>query len=136
VECILKGYNGTLVLGDAGVTIKRGARGFLLGGGTVRGDKFVPYETIVAVQFKRPGLSVGYLQLSLRGGSEAKSGVMEATKDENTVTFTAAKIKEFTEARDLIMARLGAGETKVCPDCAETVKAAANVCRFCGYRFS
>ena len=26
-------------------------------------------------------------------------------------------------------------ETKVCPDCAEDVKAAARVCRFCGFRF-
>jgi Uncharacterised protein family UPF0547 len=26
-------------------------------------------------------------------------------------------------------------ETKVCPDCAEAVKAQARVCRFCGYRF-
>jgi hypothetical protein len=26
-------------------------------------------------------------------------------------------------------------QTKVCPDCAETVKAPARVCRFCGYRF-
>jgi hypothetical protein len=26
-------------------------------------------------------------------------------------------------------------ETKVCPDCAEEVKADARVCRFCGYRF-
>jgi hypothetical protein len=24
---------------------------------------------------------------------------------------------------------------KTCPDCAEEVRAAANVCRFCGYRF-
>lgn len=26
-------------------------------------------------------------------------------------------------------------QTKICPDCAETVKAQARICRFCGYRF-
>lgn len=26
-------------------------------------------------------------------------------------------------------------ESKTCPDCAETVKGAAKVCRFCGHRF-
>lgn len=29
-----------------------------------------------------------------------------------------------------------ASSDKACPDCAETVKAAARVCRFCGYRFA
>ncbi len=29
----------------------------------------------------------------------------------------------------------GLEATKDCPDCAETVKAAATVCRFCGHRF-
>jgi hypothetical protein len=27
-------------------------------------------------------------------------------------------------------------EVKSCPDCAETILAKANVCRFCGYRFA
>src|SRR5215211_5498917 len=29
----------------------------------------------------------------------------------------------------------GRDGTKICPECAEEVKAAAHVCRFCGYRF-
>jgi hypothetical protein len=32
-------------------------------------------------------------------------------------------------------AAVAVAETKTCPDCAEDVKAAARVCRFCGYRF-
>jgi Uncharacterised protein family UPF0547/Domain of unknown function (DUF4429) len=131
-----KGYNGILVLEEGGVTIRRGKRGFAAGGLFARGDKFIPYGSIVAVQLKKPGVGVGYLQLSLRGGSEAKRGLGQAARDENTVTFQT-DFPKWERTRDLIMKRAfpDLEATKVCPDCAEIVKEAAKVCRFCGYRF-
>ena len=101
-----KGYNGTIILTDAGVIIKRGAKGFLLGGGMLRGDKTIPYTSIVAVQLKKAGMVAGYLQLTLKGGSEAKSGLMQSTTDENTVNFHSRKNKDFLEAKEKIEARI------------------------------
>ena len=50
------------------------------------------------------------------------------------VTVVFEKVQETAE--DGKEPELRADEsTKTCPDCAETVKLAANVCRFCGYRF-
>jgi len=104
-----KGYNGTLILTDTGAIIKRGAKGFLLGGGMLRGDKTIPYSSIVAVQMKKAGMTAGDLQLTLRGGSEAKSGLFQSTKDENTVNFHSGKNKIFEEAKQLIEERINAG---------------------------
>lgn len=101
-----KGYNGTIILTNSGVIIKRGAKGYLLGGGMLRGDKTIPYTSIVAVQLKKAGMTAGYLQLSLKGGSEAKSGLMQSTKDENTVNFHARKNKDFLEAKAKIESRI------------------------------
>jgi hypothetical protein len=65
--------------------------------------------------------------------------MFQAYRDENTVSWAFQnKNGEFARARDLIQARIAAataGGAKVCPDCAEEVKAAANICRFCGHRF-
>lgn len=85
-----KGYNGTLILTDTGVIIKRGAKGFFLGGGVLRGDKTIPYSSIVAVQLKKAGITAGYIQLTPKGGSEAKSGLFQSATDENSINFHSA----------------------------------------------
>jgi Short C-terminal domain/Domain of unknown function (DUF4429) len=106
-----KGYNGTLILTDTGVTIKRGAKGFLLGGGMLRGDKTIPYSSIAAVQLKKAGMTAGYLQLTLVGGPEAKGGLFQSTTDENTVNFYSNKA--FEEAKKLIEEGMLASRTGV-----------------------
>lgn len=97
-----KGYNGTLILTDTGAIIKRGLKGVLLGGGMLRGDKTIPYHSIVAVQLKKAGMTAGYLQLTLKGGSESKGGLFQSTTDENSINFHFNKNKDFEEAKQLL----------------------------------
>lgn len=99
-----KGYNGTLILKDSGVVIKRGVKGFLLGGGMLRGEKSIPYSSIVAVQLKKAGVLAGYMQLTLMGGSEAKGGVWQSATDENTINFHAYGKNNalFAEAKEMV----------------------------------
>lgn len=99
---VYKGWNGTLILTDTGVIIKRGLKGFFLGGGMIRGDKTIPYSSIVAVQFKKAGMLSGYLQLTIKGGPEAKGGLMQSVKDENTVTFQSWQNNKFEEVKRFI----------------------------------
>ena len=104
-----KGYNGTVVLTDRAIIIKRGAKGFLLGGGFLRGDKTIPYSSIVAVQLKKAGLFAGYIQFTLAGGSEAKGGLFQSAKDENSVHFhnRGNQNEKFAECKRIIEERLG-----------------------------
>jgi hypothetical protein len=103
-----KGYNGTLILTSTGVIIKRGMKGFLLGGGMLRGDKSIPYKSIVAVQLKRAGMTAGYIQITLAGGSESKAGLFQSTTDENSINFHAngGNNDKFEEAKRLIEERI------------------------------
>lgn len=103
-----KGYNGTLILTHTGIIIKRGVKGFLLGGGMLRGDKTIPYSSIAAIQLKKAGLMAGYIQLTLVGGSEAKAGLFQSTLDENSIHFQAhGKNNElFAEAKEVIEQRI------------------------------
>lgn len=91
---MFKGLSGTLILTDTGVIIKR--RGFL----TLRSEKTIPYNSIIAIQLKKAtSFTSGYLKLTLKGGPEAK-GWFQAITDENTIMFL--ENKEFAEAKRLI----------------------------------
>lgn len=79
-----------------------------------------PTGSIVAVQYRGTNLAgAGYLQLSLRGGSEAKGALRQARRDENTVMWAAGvpsywrkKNAEFAEARDLILEKISAAAAR------------------------
>lgn len=103
-ESEYKGYNGTIILDDKTLIIKRGIKGFLLGGGMLRGDKTIPYSRIVAVQLKKAGLTAGYIQFTLMGGSEAKGGLFQSTRDENSINFhnRGDNNERFTELKKII----------------------------------
>lgn len=102
---IYKGLNGTLIITDKAVIIKRGLKGFLLTG-FIRGEKTIPFKNIVSVEFKKAGLLNGYLQLTLKAGTEAKKGYFQAVKEENTITFWPNKNKDFEEAKNIIESKI------------------------------
>jgi len=103
---ICAGYNGELILNDNGVVIKRGLKGFFLGGGFLRGDKSIPYASIVAVQLKEAHWTAGYIQLTLKGGSESKNGLFESARDENSINFYQHSNKIFLEAKEIIESKI------------------------------
>lgn len=68
-----------------------------------KGEKSVPIKSITAVQIKRPRLTAGYIQFAYSGASESKGGVLDAVKDENTITFSSKKeLKQAEELKALI----------------------------------
>ncbi len=47
-------------------------------------------------------LAVGYIQFAFSGGKEAKGGLRQAIKDENTVTINPPSQKAFANVRAVI----------------------------------
>lgn len=83
---LFKGYNGRIAIDSKGITITRGVGAFFLTG-KIRGQKFIPFSSITGIQTKKSGLTTGFVQFVTKGSSESKSGLLDAIKDENTVTF-------------------------------------------------
>lgn len=64
-----------------------------------KGEKSIPIKSITAIQIKPPRLTTGYIQFAYSGASESKGGIMDAVKDENTITFSSKK--DLEQAKEL-----------------------------------
>lgn len=100
----LRGVQDELEVFEDKLTITpKGVLGFMNKG--LKGTKTLLYISISAIQFKKGGMTNGYLQFSLPGGNESKGGVFAAVKDENTFMFKprdnelAEKIRDYVESR-------------------------------------
>ncbi len=110
-ELHAKGVTGTVQVDDHFVTIKRKGAVAKMNYGWTRGEKRIPIDAIGAVQYKKAGISRGYIQFTLAGGNESTGGVMAASQDENSVTFASGHESEFMAIRDHIEQRIAARQT-------------------------
>lgn len=109
-----EGYNGVLVLTETCVIIKREGVKPSKMGGFHRGDKMIPYSSIVAVTHRKADRAGGYLKLTLLGGSEEKGGRMQGIWDENSIFFKRKDDSKFLQAKTLIEERITQGS--ITPD--------------------
>ena len=100
-DMVVKGVNGQIQLSGRRITISRkGMMGFMSQG--LKGDKEILISQISAIQFKKAGITNGYIQFTLIGGRESNSGLFGSTKDENSVVFKRKQHAGF----DLLRARI------------------------------
>jgi len=82
----LRGYNGSLIVGNDAVLIRRGLRG-MLARKRRDPDLRIPFDEVAAVRFAPSGWLVGYLQVLERGAPVGSSGYLTTIRDRRTVTF-------------------------------------------------
>lgn len=98
----VKAVNGTIIVAPERITIRRkGAMSFMTQG--MKGDKEIMIEDISTIQIRQPKLgSRGYIQFGFKGGTENKSGLLDAVKDENSVLFDKKHADDIMKAKELI----------------------------------
>ncbi|MBT2680016.1 SHOCT domain-containing protein [Bacillus sp. ISL-35] len=96
------GINGQLELTGNKIVIKRKGMMAKMTQG-LKGDKEILVKQISSIQIKKAGaLTNGYIQFSFSGGKENKGGLMDATKDENTIMFNKKQMADFEKIKQAI----------------------------------
>lgn len=68
------------------------------------GDKDVDLRAINAVQLKKPGLSKGFIQLTISGESAKRGGTYHAAQDENALLLgNSRQYAEAEKAKEVIL---------------------------------
>ncbi|MCX5921162.1 MAG: SHOCT domain-containing protein [Candidatus Melainabacteria bacterium] len=100
------GVNGQIEIKDNKIIIsRRGINAFLVYG--FSGEKEILIDNITAVQYKQVGwFSNGYIQFTFKGCLEAKRGIREAARDENSIVFKSSQEKKFQYIKDEINKRI------------------------------
>ena len=84
----------------------------------------------------RVSVPVGNLKIVTSSGGPNGTVVVGIPKEQkDAIVVFVEDLKTSAQAARQALAKGLTGDTKVCPDCAEDVKAAANKCRFCGHEF-
>lgn len=91
---------------DHGLTIRRKGMMNMINQG-LKGEKYIPFSSIAAVQIKKPGITNGYIQFTIVGGNESQKGLFAATKDENTIMFAGNNTyKEMLRLKKIVENRI------------------------------
>lgn len=104
-ECLMvvDGRNGQVHLYSNRLEIHRAGFMAKVSHGFGKGIKEINLKSITAIQLKKSGLLVGYIQFVFSGSDETKKGTFSAVKDENSVTFIGDKpYAEFQRLKDKI----------------------------------
>lgn len=105
----VQGHTGTVLFDGDFVTITRA--GFLARATVGKGEKRIALTSITAVQWKPAGgMTNGFIQFTLGGGSEVRSRfgtqTVDAANDENSVVFTKKQMPSFEALRQEVEAAI------------------------------
>jgi hypothetical protein len=84
---------------------RKGFGNFILHG--FDGTKILFVSKLTGIQFKETGkMTAGYIQFIVPGAIESQKGLVDATKDENTVLFDKNQEENFIKLKDFIISKI------------------------------
>jgi len=101
----LEVYEKKMVLVRKFVFSFQGILQFILKG--IKGDKTLFYPHITSLQLRKGKLgTVGFLQISIKGGNESVGGILAAVGDENSIRFNPSENDQAQRVHDYIESRI------------------------------